>query len=116
MRRVSARVDLQSTEEGMGSRLRLHGGAGSSREKRGGRGSVLGGEIPRLRFAALRMTCWKGVTCRGDDGGRMGSRPRLHEGRLRVGTTDVEGGNNEKGWGVRLGTEKGGFDGEMLGG
>ena len=46
----------------------------------------------------------------------MGSRPRLHEGRLRVGTTDVEGGNNEKGWGVRLGTEKGGFDGEMLGG
>ena len=69
MRRVSARVDLRSTEEGMGSRLRLHGGAGSSREKRvSRRGSVLGGEIPRLRFAALRMTC-------GGGSGRFANKP-----------------------------------------
>ena len=72
-------------------------GAGSSREKRvGGRGSVLGGEIPRLRFAALRMTC----------GGRKwdGSPPPVFTGA---------GSRREDNGGVGLGLEVGddGFEG-----
>ena len=58
---------------GAGSRREDNGGGAGIRV--GGRGSVLGGEIPRLRFAALRMTCG------GEEVGWVPA-PRLHGGRI----------------------------------
>ena len=109
MRRVSARVDLRSTEEGMGSRL-VFTRAGSSREKRvrggernrrarPGGGARPGSETPRLRSSlGSRSSRRLSTTGVGGEEGRFAAptrwlsdgwegwvpAPRLHGGRISI--------------------------------
>ena len=84
----------------MDSRPRFHGGRLSAggmgpriREDNEGKGN----KIPRLRCAALGMTCGLGRMSAG-----MDSRPRFHGGRLSAGATEVGArghvGGGGRGW------------------
>ena len=100
MRRVSARVDLRSTEEGMGSRLRLHEGrlfAGKTGERAGIR---VGGRDSATPLRCAPNDMWGGMA--------EGKWVPASAGTTEVGAGMEWGGERERVWNQLLGEDGGG--------